>query len=122
MTFSTYWCNHCILKERHPEESWGLTSAQIKREVRESDSHIMNSERPALVENILLRLRASIQSVYDILYAHWVNCMARRKSLSKQRPLFSGSVRGSWTSGFSLIKEVTILIRMESSLYVAAGG
>lgn len=43
--------------------------------------------------------------------------MARSKSLSKQRPLFLESVKGSWTSGSLLIKEATILIRMESSLF-----
>lgn len=43
--------------------------------------------------------------------------MARSKSLSKQRPLFLESVKGSWTSGSSLIKEATFLIRMESSLF-----
>lgn len=118
MTFSTDWCNHCLLKERHSGESWGLTSGQIKREVRESDSRILNSERPALAENILLQPGASIQSVYGILYALWVNCTARGKSLSKQRPLFSESVRGSWTSGSWLIKGATILIRVESSLFV----
>lgn len=44
----------------NPAWSTRLISTQTKREVGKNDSHIMNSERPCLEENILLLLATGI--------------------------------------------------------------